>query len=155
MTIREVVRQYGIDMIGLFLDVISPADASESSALPVVVHLYGDEFGQGYKGLYPGDGLLKASGNKVVYVVPNVRTGIFGFLPGSAVAQNGDLNVGLLDQDFAIQWVKKYIHLFGGSAENITVLGSDSGAASILHHITAKNGAGDLPFHKAIVQSPA
>lgn len=139
---------------GLFLDVLAPARATPENPLPVIVYLYGDAFSQGYKGLYPGDGLLKASGNNVVYVVPNFRGGIFGFLPGQAVEDDGDLNAGLLDQALALRWVKQYIHLFGGDSESVTVLGSDSGATSILHHITAKEGRGNLTFHRAVLQSP-
>jgi len=33
---------------------------------------------------------------------------------GSKVAEDGDGNVGLIDQREAMRWVQKYIHNFGG-----------------------------------------
>lgn len=50
--------------------------------------------------------------------------------------------------------VKRHIHKFGGDPDNITVMGSSAGAASIMHHITAKGGRAKVPFHRAIIQSP-
>lgn len=41
------------------------------------------------------------------------RVGAFGFLASERVRRDGDLNVGLLDQRKAMQWVQKYIHLVG------------------------------------------
>lgn len=39
------------------------------------------------------------------------RVGAFGFLASEKVRTDGDLNVGLLDQRKAMQWVQEYIHL--------------------------------------------
>jgi len=66
-----------------------------------------------------------------------------------------------------MHWVEKYAPLFGGDAHkyflpqlhvsfaSITVMGESAGASSIMHHLTAKSGNITLPFHKAIIQSPA
>jgi carboxylesterase type B len=68
-----------------------------------------------------------------------------------------DFLVGLYDQRMAMEWVQKYIGLFGGNAADVTVMGESAGASSILHHITSYGGAGDeaVPFKNAIIQSPA
>lgn len=64
-------------------------------------------------------------------------------------------NAGLLDQRFALEWVQKYIHLFGGDASRVTILGDSAGAGSIEAHITAYGGTkGSSPFRGAIAQSP-
>jgi cholinesterase len=76
-------------------------------------------------------------------------------LSGPNVQSNGTANVGLLDQRHALEWVQKYIHLFGGDPKRVTVFGQSAGAGSIMHQITAFAGLkGPAPFQQAILQSP-
>ena len=64
-------------------------------------------------------------------------------------------NLGLLDQRFALEWVKKNIHLFGGDPSQMTILGESAGVSSIEAHITAYGGGkGRSPFKGSIAQSP-
>ncbi|CEJ82568.1 hypothetical protein VHEMI02627 [[Torrubiella] hemipterigena] len=50
--------------------------------------------------------------------------------------------------------VQKYIRLFGGDPENVTIFGESAGGGSIMHHLTANGGKGNVPFKRAIGQSP-
>lgn len=50
--------------------------------------------------------------------------------------------------------VQTFIHLFGGDRNQVTVLGQSAGAGSITHHLTASKEDGNVPFHRAILQSP-
>lgn len=85
-----------------------------------------------------------------------IQLGAFGFLASSLLQSMGGVaNVGLLDQDAALNWTKQYINLLGGDPHNITVMGESAGAGSILHHITAKGGQYKPVFKRAIPQSPA
>ncbi|KAL8825487.1 MAG: hypothetical protein Q9191_004385, partial [Dirinaria sp. TL-2023a] len=66
-------------------------------------------------------------------------------------------NAGLLDQRFALKWIQKYIHLFGGDPSQVTILGESGGGASVMFHTiaygAAKPGENHL-FHQVIGQSP-
>lgn len=69
-------------------------------------------------------------------------------------ASGGISNAGLSDQLFALEWVQKYAHHFGGDPQWVTVAGESAGGASIFHHITARGGRGKPPpFQQALIQS--
>lgn len=85
----------------------------------------------------------------------NYRLGALGWLAGPSFQQQGGTsNAALYDQRLAIEWVKQYIHLFGGDPEQITLLGQSAGGGSIMHQITAYGGQQPVPFQRAIPQSP-
>lgn len=147
----------------LFLDVFVPENilnkAGKGYGAPVLVWIYGGGYTAGNKNGNPA-GLLAASGNAtrgdIIYVAMNYRVGAFGFQAGpSFQAEGGVSNAGLYDQRFALEWVQKYIHLFGGDKNRVTVMGESAGGGSIMHQITAYGGLkGKAPFQQAIPQSP-
>ena len=49
----------------------------------------------------------------MVFVNINYRVGPFGFLSSEKVREDGDLNVGLLDQRRALEWVQEHITTVG------------------------------------------
>jgi carboxylesterase type B len=53
----------------------------------------------------------------------NRRLGMFGFLGGSQVAQDGVQNAGLLDQRAALLWVQRNIRPFGGDPAKVSIIG--------------------------------
>ena len=65
-------------------------------------------------------------------------------------------NAGLLDQRFALKWVQKHIHLFGGNPRQVTILGESAGGASVQYQIAAYGGEKETNlFVRGIAQSPA
>lgn len=80
---------------------------------------------------------------------------IKGFLADGNLSEASEVipNLGLADQEFAFDWVKKYIHLFGGDSSGVTVMGESAGAGSILYHLTSPDMSGRMPFKRAITQS--
>ncbi|KAK9461486.1 Carboxylesterase family-domain-containing protein [Lipomyces oligophaga] len=119
--------------------------------LPIMTFLHGGAFVAGSKnGMYSPHGMMKVADGRMIYVSFNYRLGAFGFLPGSIMKQRGTTNLGLKDQRKALDWIQKYIHLFGGNRNNVTIMGEGAGAASIYHHLTAPE---PIQFSRAILQS--
>ena len=89
----------------------------------------------------------------MVFVSFNYRLGIFGFIdfsevPGGKACPDA-LNLGLLDQIAALEWIKENIGAFGGDPDRITVLGFESGATSILLLAACEKAKG--LFQKAFI----
>jgi len=57
------------------------------------------------------------------------------------VFKNGVVNAGLLDQQFALQWVQSYITLFGGDPAKVTISGESAGGGSVMLHTMAYGGS--------------
>jgi len=112
-----VFRDPGPSEDCLTLNVWSPQGASK---LPVMVWIYGGSFalGSGSEPRYDGDAFARRG---VVLVTLNYRLGIFGFFAISELAaespQHAAGNYGYLDQNAALQWVKRNIAAFGGDPD--------------------------------------
>jgi carboxylesterase type B len=106
----------------LLLDVLVPMNPI-SSKLPVVVQFPGGGYVHGSSTTFPGDAMVNRSAESLIYVQVQYRLGLFGFLGGNEVAEDGVRNAGLLDQRAALDWVQKYIGKFGGDPSKVTLLG--------------------------------
>ena len=112
----------------LFLSVYAASNASE---LPVFVWIHGGGYGAG-QGNQEVSTLMGNNSNGFVSVVIQYRLGAFGFLSGDEVHTFGTANAGLLDQHYALEWVQKYIHLFGGDPRKVTIAGESAGGGSVM-----------------------
>ncbi|KAJ7114841.1 Alpha/Beta hydrolase protein [Mycena epipterygia] len=142
----------------LTLNVIRPYGVSESALVPVVVWIHGGFFTTGGSAdlRYNATWLVEASvanGKPIMVVSINYRLASLGFLAGTALAEEGSLNLGLRDQRLALHWVQQNIAKFGGDPKAVTVHGQRAGGFSILAHITAYSGRNDKLFARAIVES--
>ncbi|SPN96517.1 related to triacylglycerol lipase II precursor [Cephalotrichum gorgonifer] len=138
----------------LFMNVFAPSDATETSKLPVWVFIQGGGYATNANPNYNGTEVVTQSGHGLVTVNFNYRVGLFGFLASEKVRADGDLNVGLLDQRKALEWVQKYIHLFGGDPNHVVIHGASAGAGSVAYHLTAYGGRDDGLFIGAAPESP-
>ena len=140
-----------------------------------------------------GNDLIRNSGGNVVVVAIQYRLGVFGFLPGQKVKDGGVLNAGLckccrnddvptcysppryiVDQQFALKWVQKYVCIFhpsalffqehrhgnllqiskfGGDPKKVTIWGESAGAGSVLQHVVANGGNTNPPLFRAAITS--
>jgi carboxylesterase type B len=140
----------------LFLNVYTPGSAvvaAPSGGLPVVVYIHGGGYISGAASLYNGAELVVESNYGVIAVVLQYRLGLFGFLSGEAVKEGGAPNAGLLDQNYALQWVQAYISRFGGDPTKVTIWGQSAGGGSVLQHVVAHGGNTQPPLFRAAMTS--
>jgi len=90
-----------------------------------------------------------------MFVTIQYRLGVFGFGSSAEIAHHGVANAGLHDQQFALEWVQKYIHLFGGNPDNVTIAGESAGGGSIMLAAMAHGGKdGTRLWKRGIADSP-
>jgi len=106
----------------LFLNITAPSDSTPG--LPVYVWIHGGAFTNVTPPLSWNESQqLSIDGNAVVVTI-SYRLGAFGFL--------GDLNLGILDQIAALQWIQNNIESFGGNPNNVTIFGQSAGGCSVV-----------------------
>ena len=117
----------------LTLNVWTPA-LNKDAHLPVMVWIYGGGFTTGGTSEPRQDGEHLAR-KGVVVVSMNYRLGVFGFfsLPGiaSESAKHAAGNYGLMDQTYALEWVRRNIAAFGGDPGQVTIFGESAGSMSV------------------------
>jgi para-nitrobenzyl esterase len=126
----------------LFLNVWTP---SLDGHRPVMVWIHGGGYRQGSGDHFLSRGQVLAEKGDVVVVTCNYRLGALGFANAS--------NLGLLDQQCALRWVREHIADFGGDPTNVTLFGESAGAASVGEHLRLPGSAG--LFDRAVMQSGA
>ncbi|KAJ6506421.1 Alpha/Beta hydrolase protein [Mycena vitilis] len=134
----------------LFGNVYVPISTTATSKLPVLVYFHGGGFETGQSSDAPPENIVLSSAEPLIFVTFEYRLGQFGFLAGTPVQQNGQLNAGLLDQRAALQWVQKYISKFGGDPSRTVIWGQSAGAASLI----AEGGQNKNLFQRAMADSP-
>jgi para-nitrobenzyl esterase len=118
----------------LYLNLWAPPASKPGDRLPVLVWIYGGGFNQGSASspIYSGGAL---AGQGVIYIAPNYRVGIMGFLAHPEMTKESGHeasgNWGFLDQVAALRWVQKNIAAFGGDPANVTLIGQSAGSMSI------------------------
>ena len=122
---------------------------------PVMVWLHGGGFSTGSANESMYDGAALAIAQNVVVVGVNHRLNVFGHLDLSAYGEKYQYsaNVGIMDIQKALEWVRDNIVNFGGDPNNVTIFGQSGGGAKVLSMMTTPYAKG--LFHKGIVQSGA
>ncbi|XP_019614798.1 PREDICTED: acetylcholinesterase-like [Branchiostoma belcheri] len=120
----------------LYLNVYAPQGQHQEGGLAVMVYIHGGGFqskssgypdptplavtGNSKSSGYPDPTPLAVTGNVIVVAI-NYRLNVFGFLSTGDQAAPG--NYGLMDQRFAMAWVKDNIRAFGGNPDLVTIYG--------------------------------
>ena len=138
----------------LFLNIYVPADRHDDGGgpLPVFFWIHGgsNQFGEGSS----FDPTLLVTEGHVIAVTINYRLGALGWLAhplldGSTLNSSG--NYGLMDQQFAMRWVKDNISVFGGDPHKVTIAGESAGALDTCSHLASPTAVG--LFRGAIIES--
>jgi para-nitrobenzyl esterase len=137
----------------LFLNVFrSEAEWGEGErrGLPVMVWIHGGGLIDGSSTAYNPELLVKKG---VIVVTINYRLGYLGFFAQSAIDAEGHLNgnYGLMDQQFALKWVRKNIAGFGGDPDRVTIFGESAGGQSVYAQLASPLASG--MFGGAIAES--
>ncbi|KAM3074081.1 hypothetical protein ACMFMF_006105 [Clarireedia jacksonii] len=138
----------------LFVNVWAPSTATPTSKLPVWVFIQGGGYVSNSNANFNGSTVVDKSGHSIIFVNFNYRVGAFGFLSSEKVRENGDLNVGLLDQRMLLHWVQQHIAQFGGDPDHVVIHGVSAGGGSIALQMTAYGGRDDGLFIGAMGESP-
>jgi para-nitrobenzyl esterase len=136
----------------LFLNVYAPA-AQTDGKFAVMVWIHGGGLTQGAGSEYDPTPLVAGGG--VIVVTVNYRLALLGFFAHPALDGEGHLagNYGLMDQQYALGWVKRNIAAFGGDSNRVTVFGESAGGLSVYSQLASPLAAG--LFQRAIAQSGA
>jgi para-nitrobenzyl esterase len=135
----------------LTLNVFTPA--CDDAARPVMVWLHGGAYVTGSTANPFYDGSSFVRNGDVVVVTVNYRLGALGFthLADLDPSFEASGNLGVLDQQAALIWVRDNIAAFGGNNGNVTIFGESAGGGSVLAQLALASSRG--LFHKAIAQS--
>jgi para-nitrobenzyl esterase len=139
----------------LFLNIYVPNFKKNANkhhgAMPVMFWIHGGGLTSGAGSDYDPTPLL-APGNVIVVTI-NYRLGYLGFFAESALDSEGHDagNYGLMDQQFAMQWVQNNIAAFGGDPSNVTIFGESAGGHSVYCNLASPTAAGR--FAHAIAES--
>jgi len=126
-------RPLRMDEDCLSLNIWTPAKKADEK-LPVMVWFYGGGLQGGTSDdvIFDGEGLCSYG---VILVTVNYRTGVFGYFAHESLEKENPYgatgNYGLLDQIFALEWVRDNIKAFGGDPGNVTIFGCSGGGRSV------------------------
>ena len=132
----------------LYLNIWTPASAAPGDHLPVLFWIHGGAFmhGCGTEKEFDGEGFAKKG---VILVFINYRVNVFGFFAHPELEKENPEgvsgNYGILDQAFALNWVRENIAAFGGDGTKITLAGQSAGCMSVQDLISS-------PLTKGMVQ---
>ena len=127
-----------------------------TTQLPVYVFFHGGAFeegsNQGPYGLYHGRNLAASFSDPAVVVAINYRLYALGFVALPADDKTGiNGNMGFLDQQMGLRWVRDNIASFGGDPARVTIGGESAGGMSVGLHMCAPDSQG--LFSQAIMES--
>ncbi|XP_057319252.1 neurotactin [Microplitis mediator] len=126
----------------LYLDVFTP-QVHYYSPLPVVVMIGAETMSGGSPGVMQPSAKL-ARVRDMVFVRPNFRLGVFGFLAAEPLTRSSypptSGNYGLSDIIAVLKWVQLNIQHFGGDKDSVTIWGHRAGGTLVSAILASRQG---------------
>jgi para-nitrobenzyl esterase len=140
----------------LYLNIYTPPGPKNQykhHKLPVMVWIHGGSLVTGGGDYFDPQRIIEQS--DVIVVTINYRLGILGFFAHPAIdaERHRKGNYGLMDQQFALKWIKHNIRAFGGNPHRVTIFGESAGGQSVYANLASPTAA--RLFQRAISQSGA
>jgi len=137
----------------LNLTIYTPAN--DSARRPVMVWFHGGGFFAGSGSNPMNEGSALAVHGDAVVVCVNHRLNVLGYahLPGGGDEFASSGNVGIMDLELALRWVRDNIERFGGDAKRVLIFGQSGGGqkAAVLWSMPTARGL----FNRIAIQSGA
>uniref|UniRef100_A0A182W8B2 Carboxylesterase type B domain-containing protein n=1 Tax=Anopheles minimus TaxID=112268 RepID=A0A182W8B2_9DIPT len=132
----------------LYLNIWIPETAIRYGGFPVLVLITGEDMGFDWNANRASGLDLAADG--IIVVTVQYRSNVFGWLSLGQKYAPG--NLGLLDQQLALVWIKDNIQKFGGDTNRLTLLGhGTTGGPNVMIHMVSPRARG--LFARAIIMS--
>jgi carboxylesterase type B len=114
----------------LIMNIYRPANATD---LPILIYFHDGFFQNG--GIKHIDGSILSESLNSVIITVQYRLNIFGFLSVKSENFQNVANLGLYDQQKAIEFISENALAFGGDNNKITLAGIGSGGSSVGYHL--------------------
>ncbi|XP_061511343.1 carboxylesterase 1F [Anopheles gambiae] len=132
----------------LYLNIWIPETSIRYGGFPVLVMITGEEMAFDWNTNRASGLDLAADG--IIVVTVQYRSNVFGWLSLGQKYAPG--NLGLLDQQLALVWIKDNIQKFGGDTNRLTLLGhGTTGGPNVMIHMVSPQARG--LFARAIIMS--
>lgn len=115
----------------LNFNIYRPAGVSYTKELPVLVFFHGGSFVVGSGRDFDGASFVARSPVPLMVVTAQYRLSSLGSLPSALFEEEGLLNLGIRDQHLLLQFLQKYLTVFGGDPKRITLSGQSAGAHAV------------------------
>ncbi|KAI6191321.1 Carboxylic ester hydrolase [Aphelenchoides bicaudatus] len=101
-------------------------------ACPMLFYLHGGSFYYDSAIMFNDTEIInKYASDKMIFVIPAYRVGLFGFLDVGHELEDAPYNVGIHDMLFALRWLQREGSKFGGNVKKISTMGNSGGATAI------------------------
>ncbi|KAI6192245.1 COesterase domain-containing protein [Aphelenchoides bicaudatus] len=121
---------------------------------PVFVMIHGGVFAFGNSIQYNDTQILeKFVKHDIIFVLPAMRVGFFGFADFGDDYEFAPYNVGLYDIIANLEWIQHNIQSFGGNSSRVTLMGYSAGATAIQFLMSSPQLQSHQLFSQAMLSS--